>query len=754
MKAGKDSRGAKKRTGNAKTGRATGIGVRSAKGQKGMFYITTAIDYPNSKPHLGHAYEKTVADCIARWHRLKGEDVFFLTGTDEHGKKIQQAAEKAGKPPKEFVDWQVTGFKELCVKWGVSHDRFIRTTDQGHERMCQGLFQKALDSGDIYLGTYDGLYCVACEAFYLEKDLDHGLCPVHRKPVENVKEESYFFRMSKYQKRWLVFMEKNQGFIFPKSKRAEVVNRVREGLHDLSVSRTTFDWGIPLKSDPKHVIYVWFDALLNYLSGVDWPSAKSKKFWPADIHVIGVDILWFHSVIWPTMLFSLGIELPKKILVHGFIRSASGEKLSKTTGAIVDPLEVGDTYGVDSVRYYLLREIPLGEDGNFSEAALVERHNRELANDLGNLLNRTMSLAEKKLNGIVPKAKVDQELAKQLGLKKIVSHMDALEPHMALAEIFSFVSACNRYVNGKEVWKLEGKQAEAALYSLLDSLRVIAILLSPFMPDTAVRISGQLNVPLGSWKDLKFGLLRGGKRLGTKEILFVKKDVPAEAKAQVARDISVSIEPRLDALGLKLACAVVEGVSVKKKHEGLDRSIRETVKAADLSAVEASGVIQGYLELYDALGVPRQRHAVANLVEIARQSGKLPTINTVVDSYNLTSITRGFIVGAHDLDRVSGNVRVKIADGSEVYIPLGAQEAVPVKSGEYVFVDDKVVLCHLDVKQGEHTKVTNETRNVFLYVQGNARTPQRELDSAMEEICGNIVKFCGGKWKRVEVSVR
>ncbi|VVC00605.1 Methionine--tRNA ligase [uncultured archaeon] len=509
---------------------ATGKSQKKAKKAKGKFYITTAIDYPNSKPHLGHAYEKTVSDCLARWHRLKGEEVFFLTGTDEHGKKIQQAAEKAGLEPKAFVDGQVLGFKELCEKWNISNDRFIRTTEPSHEKTCQEIFDRVLKKGDIYLGKYEGLYCTACEAFYLEKDLVGGLCPTHMKPVEPLSEESYFFRMSKYQGRLLDYFEKNPEFIFPLRRRQEIINRVREGLKDLSVSRTSFAWGIPLKNNSMHVIYVWFDALLNYISGVDYPSKQFGKFWPADMHVVGKDILWFHSVIWPTMLFSAGIEPPRMIFVHGFINTASGEKLSKTAGNQISPVELSGKYGADTVRYYLLREIPLGEDGNFSIESLVERHNQELANGLGNLVNRALSLAEKKLGGKVPDAKTDGCLADKLDMKKIGSFMDALETHNALSEIFSFVSACNKYVNDKEPWKLEGKECEKVLYSVLDSVRVIAVLLQPFVPGTAERIASQLNVKLGGIECAEFNLLEAGKKFGKKEILFAKIDLDTSAK--------------------------------------------------------------------------------------------------------------------------------------------------------------------------------------------------------------------------------
>jgi len=701
-------------------------------------------------PIFGHAYEKTVADCIARWHRLKGEDVFFLTGTDEHGKKIQQAAEKSGKTPKEFVDQQVIAFKKMCEKWNISYDNFIRTTDPKHEKICQKLFQKSFDKGDIYLGKYEGLYCIGCEAYYLEKDLQNGLCPIHKTKPEKIKEESYFFKMSKYQKQWLDFIEKNPEFIYPVRRRQEIINRVKEGINDLSVSRTSFSWGIPLPNNPKHVLFVWYDALINYLSGIDYPSKKFEKYWPADIHVVGKDILWFHSFVFVTMLFSMGIEPPKKVFVHGFINTSSGEKMSKSLGTVIDPLEISEKYGLETVRYYLLRDVPMGEDGNFSEEAMVERYNKELANDLGNLVQRTLSLAEKKLNNKIPNAKTDPVLQKELHLKKIEDHMEKLEIHSALSEIFSFVGACNRFVNEKEPWKQSGKDLETTLYSLLDSIRVISILLAPFLPETSERISKQLNVKLGNFSDAKFNLLKVGTKLGIKEILFEKLEFKEEKKS--AREIKVSIDPKLSKLGFKLSCAIIEGVSVKKKHEGLERLKKDFVKSASLDSKETSKVIQGYLDLYKDTNVPQEYHAVQNLIDLAKKSGNIPQINTVVDSYNLVSLKKGLIVGAHDIEKISGNIKVKFAEGNELYIPLGKTDPMKIKKGEYVFVDDKVVLCRLDVKQGEHTKVDNSTKNVFLYVQGNKNTPQKYVDDAMKEILDLIEKYCNGTGKIIVVN--
>ncbi|MCX8158192.1 MAG: methionine--tRNA ligase [Candidatus Diapherotrites archaeon] len=486
------------------------------------FYVTTAIDYPSSKPHLGHAYEKTIADVMARWNRLKGKDVFFLTGTDEHGLKIQRAAEKEGKTPKEFVDLQVKNFKKLCEVWNISYDRFIRTTDKDHELICQQIFQKVYDKGDIYLGTYEGLYCTDCERFYLEKDLVEGKCPVHNKELDVVKEKTYYFKMSKYQNQLLNYFENNPEFIYPISKRQEIINRVKEGLLDLSVSRTSFSWGIPLPNDKNHVIYVWFDALLNYVSGVSYGSDKFGKYWPADVHNIGKDILWFHSVIWPCMLFAADIKPPKKICVHGFITTSTGAKMSKSLGNVIDPIQLVERYGCDSVRYFLLREIPFGEDGRFSEEALITRHNNELANELGNLVYRTLSLLEKKNNSLIPDSSSDLELFKKLDINSIEQHMDSYEFHLALSEIFSFISEVNKYINEKQPWKQQGHELNKTLYTLSDSIRVVAILLSPFIPNAVNSIKQQFGFEELSFDKCKPNLTKKNTKITKGNVLFEK----------------------------------------------------------------------------------------------------------------------------------------------------------------------------------------------------------------------------------------
>ncbi|MBN2067330.1 MAG: methionine--tRNA ligase [Candidatus Diapherotrites archaeon] len=509
----------------------------------GKFYITTAIDYPSGKPHLGHAYEKITADCIARWHRLLGEDVFFLTGTDEHGSKIAKKANEAGKNPKKYVDEMAVFFKELCKKLNTSHNRFIRTTDADHVKVAQGIFKKIHDKGEIYLGKYSGWYCPECETFYTEKDLKDGNCPTHGRKAEWISEESYFFKMGTYTQKFLDCLEKNPVAILPLGRKKEIINRVKaDGLNDLSVSRVNVPWGIPVPIDEKHTQYVWMDALINYVSGVGAfpPESKDKlkRFWPADIHLIGKDILWHHSAIWFSILMAAGIPLPKTVFVHGFINTESGDKMSKSKGTVIDPIGLVGKYGADPLRYFLLREIPFGQDGTFSESALKERLNNELANELGNLVNRTVVMAEKYCKGKIPKGKANPALQKKLGLEKIKGLMERLELHHALGEIFSFISSCNQFINEKEPWSLfqkkarekrEGpaykhleKELDNVLYSLADSIRVISILLQPFIPETSEKINRQLGVKPGLLKDCEFGLLKEGAKVKKGEVLFKK----------------------------------------------------------------------------------------------------------------------------------------------------------------------------------------------------------------------------------------
>ena len=480
------------------------------------FYITTAIDYVNAAPHLGHAYEKICADVIARWKRLSGYDVFFLTGTDENAQKNVQSAKEKKIPVKKFVDQNSDKFEQLCKKLNLSNDDFIRTTQERHIRIVQKIFKKIYDKGDIYKGSYEGYYCNGCEAFLTEKDLVNNKCPEHGKEPRWLKEDSYFFKMSKYEDKILKLLE-SKTFVLPESRRNEMLNRIKsDGLKDLSVSRTNIDWGIDVLIDKKHKIYVWIDALSNYISALEYPNGKKfKKYWPADVHLIGKGINWFHSVIWPSILLSAEAELPKTVFVHGYI-NLSGEKMSKSKGTVIDPIKLVDSYGVDSLRYFLIREIHFGEDGDFSEGALKNRINNELANDLGNLLNRAVVLGEKF------KGKIDgeKELEKRLNVKNIEKLMNEFKLTEALDEIWKFVKECNKYTNDKEPWKKEGKEFGNILYNLLESLRIISILISPFMPETSEKIKKQLGVKGGTLNDCKFEKFKGKIKKG--EILFNK----------------------------------------------------------------------------------------------------------------------------------------------------------------------------------------------------------------------------------------
>jgi len=486
--------------------------------RKPKFYITTAIDYVNAEPHIGHAYQKIIADVLARWHKLLGENVFFLTGTDEHGQKIARSAEAEKLTEKQFADKMSVKFKEAWKNLDVDFNRFIRTTDSDHEKAVQHFIEIINKKGDIYKSFYEGYYCTGCEAFFTEGEAnaENETCPIHQKKLEKLKEETYFFKLSKYQKKLLEFYKKNPNSILPDSRRNEIINRVKGGLQDLSITRTTFSWGVPFPLDKKHVTYVWFDALINYLSGIGWPSKEYEKFWPADVHLLGKDNGWFHCVIWPAMLMSAGIDPAKTVFVHGFL-TVNGQKISKSLGNVISPNYLIEKYGVDAVRYFILRNISFGDDGDFAEQALKERHNNELANKLGNLVSRVSGMCK----GEIPKGKIDDDLASQLKLTSIMTHMNRLAPDKALNEIFEFIDKCNEYVQQKQVWKLEGTERDNALYSLVDSIRVISLLLWPFMPSTSKKINEQFSFANPEIANTKFNLTKRGK-IKRSDILFEK----------------------------------------------------------------------------------------------------------------------------------------------------------------------------------------------------------------------------------------
>ena len=504
------------------------------------YYITTPIYYPSANFHIGHCYTTIIADAIARYKRLNGYDVFFQTGTDEHGAKIEQKAKDAGVTPKEYVDVIIENAKNLWKSLNISYDYFIRTTDENHVKAVQKIFRKLYDQGDIYKGSYEGLYCVPCESFWTETQLVDGKCPDCGREVKTVTEEAYFFKLSKYQDKLIELYDKNPEFILPVSRKNELVNNfIKPGLEDLCVSRTSVKWGIPVDFDPKHVIYVWIDALSNYITSLGYPDENAplfKKYWPADLHLVGKEITRFHAIIWPALLMALGIEIPHQVFGHGWL-IINGGKISKSLGNYKDPREYIDAYGVDAVRYFALREVSFGSDGAFSEEALINRTNADLVNNLGNLVNRTISMSNKYFDGVVENPKVNEEIDTDLisavtSLKaKVDEKMAGLKVNEALEEIFEVLKRCNKYIDETTPWILAKDETKhdrlkTVLYNILEGIRVCAILLEPFINVTSEKILNELNTNERSIESISnFGNLECGITLNKPEILFNRIEI-------------------------------------------------------------------------------------------------------------------------------------------------------------------------------------------------------------------------------------
>ena len=507
---------------------------------KGKFYITTAIAYTSRKPHIGNSYEIVLTDAIARYKRLQGYDVFMLTGTDEHGQKIEEYAEAAGVTPKEYVDKVSSEIRGICDLLNTSYDRFIRTTDEQHERIVQKIFKKLYEQGDIYKGHYEGLYCTPCESFWTESQLVDGKCPDCGREVKPAKEEAYFLKLSKYQKRLEDFIEQNENFIYPEARKKEMLNNfIKPGLQDLCVSRTSFKWGIPVDFDPDHVVYVWIDALSNYITAIgydpDGSSDEYKKYWPADVHIIGKDIVRFHTIYWPIMLMALGEPLPKQVFGHPWLLFGE-DKMSKSRGNVIYADDLVELLGVDAVRYYLVSEMPYASDGSITYETIIERYNSDLANTFGNLVNRTIAMQNKYFDGVIQPGNVNEPVDDELKnfaldtVKKIEKCFETYRVADAVEAVLNLAKRSNKYIDETTPWALAKDEASlprlgTVLYNLLEAIRYIAVLLSPFMPETSEKIFAQMNCDIKDYDSLEnFGALKSGEKVGKAEALFARID--------------------------------------------------------------------------------------------------------------------------------------------------------------------------------------------------------------------------------------
>ena len=589
------------------------------------FYLTTPIYYPSGKFHIGTAYTTVASDAMARYKRLKGFDVRFLTGMDEHGQKIEEKAKEAGQAPQAYVDEMAEAAKKVWSVMDISYDDFIRTTEERHKKSVEKIFQTFLDNGDIYKGEYEGWYCTPCESFYTEGQLVDGNCPDCGRPVHKVKEESYFFNMKKYADRLLDYYENHAEFIEPESRKNEMINNfIKPGLEDLSVSRTSFDWGIPVPGDPKHVIYVWVDALSNYITALGYGSEDDtlfNKYWPADVHVVGKDIVRFHTIYWPIFLMALELPLPKKIFAHGFIMMKDG-KMSKSKGNVVYPEMLVERYGLDATRYFLLRELPFGSDGVFSPESFVERTNYDLANDLGNLLNRTVSMINKYFDGEVPQVKghvTDFDAPLQQVAKRTVGiyeeHMEKMQFSIVLSEVWTLISRTNKYIDETQPWVLakdENSKEElaSAMAHLAESLRMAAVMLQPFLPNAPKQIVEQLGLSEDAlaWETLgHFGFIPEGIKVVSKGTpIFPRLEVEPEVayiRDQMRGDMAPAEQPQ-----------AVEELPAQEPEISIDDFMKVDLRAATVTACEAVPKTSKLLKLQLDMGY-EQRQVVSGIAE-------------------------------------------------------------------------------------------------------------------------------------------